>query len=146
MSTRGVQVVIFNEDANRVLLVKREDFRVWTLPGGRVEPGYSIRIDRLIGEYWRPQLPNGGSLVYGYIGHIVSGDSSKHDWESIAVEWFDVDDLPQRMIQFAREVLRDATANHDAPVKRTQRLPFWQSVIVKIGLALRNLRNRLLQR
>ncbi len=34
----GVQVVIWDTEA-RVLLQKREDFRIWSLPGGKIEPG-----------------------------------------------------------------------------------------------------------
>lgn len=162
MSTSGAQVVVFNEDASQVLLVKREDFRVWTIPGGRIETdetpedagyrevleetGYSIRIERLVGEYWRPQLSKGGSLVFGFVGRAVSGDASRHDWESLAVEWFDVDCLPQPTIPFARELLEDARANFNTPVKRTQLLPFWQNVFVQIGLVVRNLRNYVLRR
>lgn len=162
MPTRGAQVVIFNENARKVLLVKREDFRIWTVPGGRVEAGetaeeagcrevleetgYSIQIDRFVGEYRRPQMPNGGTVVYGYVGHIVSGDSSKHGWESLAVEWFDVDQLPERMVGFARELVEDALANAKEPVQRTQMLPLWQNVIVQIRLRMRNLRNWFRQR
>jgi len=162
MSTSGAQVVVFNEDTSRILLVKREDFRAWTIPGGRIETdetpedagyrevleetGYSIRIERLVGEYWRPQLSKGGSLVFGFVGRAVSGDASRHDWESLAVEWFDVDCLPQPMIPFARELLEDARANFNTPVKRTQLLPFWQNVFVQIGLVVRNLRNYVLRR
>lgn len=42
MPTRGVQVVIFNEERSQVLLIKREDFRVWTIPGGRAERGETL--------------------------------------------------------------------------------------------------------
>ncbi len=157
MPTSGAGVVVFNEDASQVLWVKREDFRVWTIPGGRIEAGespedagyrevleetgYAVRIERLVGEYWRPQLSKGGSLVFVFAGRVVSGDSSKHDWESLAVEWFDVDCPPQPMTPFARELVDDARANFDTPVKRTQLLPVWQSVLLKIGLMVRNMRN-----
>jgi ADP-ribose pyrophosphatase YjhB (NUDIX family) len=91
----GAQVVILNEDTSQVLLVKREDFRVWTIPGGRIEPGelpeeaaqrealeetgFSVRTNRFIGEYWRPQMPKGGALVFAFVAHVTGGDSSKHD-------------------------------------------------------------------
>ena len=71
----GAQTIIFNHDRSQVLLIKREDFRVWTTPGGHIEAGeppeqaarrealeetgYEIAIDQYLGEYWRPQLPRG---------------------------------------------------------------------------------------
>ena len=79
--------------------------------------------------------------MYGYVGRVVSGDSSQHGWESLAVEWFDVNELPQPMIQFAREVLEDARSNRTEPIKRTQLLPFWQNIVVQLRLKLRDLRN-----
>lgn len=162
MSTSGAQVVIFSADQRQVLLIKREDFRIWTVPGGRVEAGespeaagqrevleetgYTVAIDRLVGEYWRPQMADGGARVYAYVGHITGGDSTQHGWESLAVEWFDVDQLPARMVGFAREVLNDARANLPAPVQRVQRLSFWRNLVLQSGLRIRNLRNRWRQR
>ncbi len=36
----GVTVAVIDED--RILLTKREDFEVWCLPGGGVDPGESV--------------------------------------------------------------------------------------------------------
>jgi len=38
MPTHGAMVVILNNDRSKVLLHKREDFRIWALPGGGLEP------------------------------------------------------------------------------------------------------------
>lgn len=35
MPTEGATAIVFNADRTHVLLVKREDFRVWVLPGGK---------------------------------------------------------------------------------------------------------------
>ncbi len=158
MPTRGAQVVIFNTDHSQTLLIKREDFRVWTVPGGRIEPGetaaaaaqrealeetgFTVAIDHYLGEYWRPQLPNGGSVIHAYVGHVVGGDSSQHSWESVAVVWFPVDQLPKRTLSFAREIITDARFATDLPVKRTQLLPRWQAISIWIGVPIRNLLNR----
>ncbi|MCP5099531.1 MAG: NUDIX domain-containing protein, partial [Chloroflexi bacterium] len=40
MISLGAGVVIIDED--KVLLIQREDFEVWALPGGRVDEGESI--------------------------------------------------------------------------------------------------------
>lgn len=159
MATHGAQVVIFNADRSQTLLIKREDFRVWTVPGGRIEAGetaeaaaqrealeetgFTVAIDHCLGEYWRPQLPNGGALIQVYVGHVVGGDSSQHSWESVAVAWFPVDQLPKRTLSLAREIIDDARFATDLPVKRTQLLPRWQAIGILMGVPLRNLRNRL---
>lgn len=159
MPTRGSQVVIFSPDRSQTLLIKREDFRVWTVPGGGVEAGetaeaaaqrealeetgFTVAIDHYLGEYWRPQLPNGGALIHAFVGHVVGGDSSQHSWESVAVTWFPVDQLPKRTLSFAREIIDDARFVTDLPVKRTQLLPKWQAIGIWIGVPIRNLLNRL---
>ena len=157
MPTTGTQVVIFNADRTQTLLIKREDFRVWTVPGGRVEPGESVEeavireafeetghpvaIDCFLGEYWRPQLRNGGSLVYGYIGHVTTGEHGTPDWEAAAVAWVAVDSLPRRTLAFVREMIHDARFVTDLPVKRTLLLPRWQQMMIAIGVPVRNWRN-----
>lgn len=158
MPKRGAQVVIFTPDRSQTLLIKREDFRVWTVPGGGIEAGEtaaaaaqrealeetgcSVAIDYYLGEYWRPQLPNGGSLIDAFVGHVVGGDSSQHNWEAVAVEWFPVEQLPKRTLSFARELIDDARFATDLPVKRTQLLPQWQAITLMIGIPIRNLLNR----
>ena len=37
----GVSAVVFNEDKTKVLVQKREDLKIWTIPGGGVEPNES---------------------------------------------------------------------------------------------------------
>jgi ADP-ribose pyrophosphatase YjhB (NUDIX family) len=39
MPAESTSAIVFSEDRTRILLVKREDFRVWALPGGGIEPG-----------------------------------------------------------------------------------------------------------
>ena len=66
MLNLGVNVVLFNE-AGQVLLTKREDFEVWCLPSGGVEPGESLAeaarrekvSEQAIGN-WKRQFLEGG--------------------------------------------------------------------------------------
>ena len=162
MPTRGAQVVILSADQRQTLLIKREDLRVWTVPGGRIETGetaeqaavreareetgFNIALDHYLGEYWRPQLPNGGSRIQAYIGHVVDGDRSGHSWEAVAVDWFNVEQLPKRTLSFAREMIHDARFATARPVKRTQLLPKWQPILLALGFRIRNLRNQFLRR
>ncbi len=162
MPTTGAQLVIFNRDRSQTLLIKREDFRVWTVPGGRIEPGetaeaaacreaweetgHPVVIDYFLGEYWRPQIHKGGSLVYGYVGHVTAGVQGTPSWEALAVAWFEVDHLPPRTLSFARELIHDARFATVLPVKRTQFVPWWQQLIFVTGVAVRTWRNRWLGR
>ena len=41
MASRGVNVIVFNDDDTEVLLQKRRDFRIRALPGGHLESGES---------------------------------------------------------------------------------------------------------
>ncbi|MBU3217825.1 NUDIX hydrolase [Clostridium estertheticum] len=39
MSTQGAFSIILNKNKDKILLVKRKDFPIWDLPGGRIEAG-----------------------------------------------------------------------------------------------------------
>ncbi len=154
--------MVFNEDRSLVLLQKREDFRVWALPGGSIEPGerpeeagiretreetgYQVVIDRFVGKYWRPQLPGGGGEIFALTAHPVGGNPGNRGWESVAVDWFPPQSLPSRTIRFTREIIADALMDRSRPVKRTQTVPVWQIVLIRVGFALRDARNRILGR
>lgn len=92
MSTKSSACVVFN-DKNEVLLVLREDARLWVIPGGGVEDGesweqggirevkeesgYVVAIQRYVGEYWRPQASRGmGDTLRLFVGRVVGGDAS----------------------------------------------------------------------
>jgi ADP-ribose pyrophosphatase YjhB (NUDIX family) len=144
------------------LLHQREDFRIWSLPGGHIEPGetweraairevyeetgYQIEVRRLVGEYWRPQMPNGGDMKYVCAGRVIGGKAIERGPETLQVTWFDVEKLPFSLPRFMREYIRDTKSNEPIPLKKTQNMPMWQAVAIKYSLQLRDLRNRLLNR
>src|SRR6185369_2232058 len=97
-TTSSACVVINNRE--EILLVLREDFRIWTLPGGGVElnetweqaairetveeTGYQVTIQQYVGEYWRPQLSRGeGDLRRVFIAKLTDEVPIQHDEESI---------------------------------------------------------------
>lgn len=43
MGTQGAFTIVLNEDKNKVLLLRRKDFPIWDLPGGRVDKEESPR-------------------------------------------------------------------------------------------------------
>jgi ADP-ribose pyrophosphatase YjhB (NUDIX family) len=83
MATQSSSVVVFNAK-QEILLVLREDARVWALPAGGLEPGetfeqaairevreetgYDVELERLVGKYWRPQYPKGGDKMQVFVG------------------------------------------------------------------------------
>jgi 8-oxo-dGTP diphosphatase len=161
MSTKSVGVIVLSDDQKRVLLQKREDFRVWSIPAGRMEDGetreeagiretreetgYLVQPGQFVGEYWRPQMPRGGDLLYVYVGHVTGGNPEDRGWESVAVDWFDTDQLPRNTVRFAREYLADLKGGN-LPVKKTQVLPWWYISLLRVGFFFRNIRNHVLGR
>lgn len=148
--------IVLNENAQQVLLILREDFRIWGVPGGGLEPGetreqaairetleetgYQIALDRYVGSYRRPQL---NDLRYIFRGHVVGGQPIQSGPETREVRWFPVDKLPRRLTPSVSELVADALSDRIDPVQRIQRLPSWQIVYFRIRIWLRDLRNRL---
>jgi 8-oxo-dGTP pyrophosphatase MutT (NUDIX family) len=158
VATESGKVVVFS-DRDEVLLVLRRDGRFWTLPGGGREPGesceqaavrevreetgYEIELERVVGDYWRPQMPHGGDEMRVYVGHVTGGDPSAHDWESLDVRWFPLDALPRWLFRFSAEHIQDAVADSRAPFQREQRFSGAEAALLACFLAYRRVRNRL---
>ena len=120
MSTQGSFTIIHNENKNRVLLVKRKDFPIWDLPGGRVEEGenlttcairesieetgYIVDVYKKIGEYYRPQF---NDIQHIYLGKVVGGQEIKDGDETDKIKWFKVNELPLFMVPHRREQIKD---------------------------------------
>jgi 8-oxo-dGTP diphosphatase len=158
----SASAIVFNENSTRVLMLKREDFRIWVLPGGgieagetreqaairetREETGYEIAIDRLVGRYWHPQTPRGGDLRYLFEGHIVGGAAISSGPETLGVEFFPIDALPSRTMPWVKEFIADALTNSPTIIERTLYLPLWMAVAIRVGLVWRDFRNRRFRR
>lgn len=159
MPTKGSSCVVVNQKAE-ILLVLREDLRIWALPGGGVEPnetweqaavretleetGYQIAIKHYVGEYWRPQMSEGqGDLKRVFLAEVIGGNPSAHDKESIDVRWFPVGALPKTLFRFAREHIQDALSRSPTPVSKEQHLPRWMAMALRLALWLRTLRHKI---
>ena len=119
----GAQTVIM--DRGRVLLTKREDFEVWCVPGGHVEPGEAladaarreareetgldVTITRMVGIYTR--LMSGTSIhVVTFAAQAVGGALKPQVEEVIDIGYFTPDALPDDMFWWHRRPVADAVA------------------------------------
>jgi 8-oxo-dGTP diphosphatase len=160
MSSKCSSCVVLNQK-EEVLLVLRQDFRIWALPGGGLEPdetweqaavretleetGFEVEILQYIGEYWRPQMSQGrGDLRRVFLAQVAGGNPSQHDNESIEVRWFPVTALPKRMFRFSREHITDALTRSDTPLYKEQRLPLWMDIFIRTAFVLRSFLDKIL--
>jgi 8-oxo-dGTP pyrophosphatase MutT (NUDIX family) len=147
-------VVIFREKMSQVLLMLRADFRIWSLPGGGLEPGesreqaairetleetgYQVTLDRYVGNYRRPQF---NDLRHIFTAHVTGGQPLKSGPETREVRWFPVGELPARMTPSVHKIVADAlTETHD-PIQQVQHFPIWQVLYLKFRVRLRDFNN-----
>lgn len=122
MPNVGVEVAIV--EAGRVLLIQREDFEVWALPGGEIEPGESlaaaavreareetgleVRLTRLVGVYSRPLWRDGGVHVVVFAGQAIGGTLRPQPGEALDARFFEEDEMAGRLVSWSRPAVRDA--------------------------------------
>ena len=122
MLNLGIGVAILSD--GKVLLTKREDFEVWCLPGGapedgetfaqtarreaKEETGLEVGLERLVGLYSRPEGSNGSSHDIIFTGRSIGGELRPDPQEVIAVGWFGLSDLPDPILPWQRQEIRDA--------------------------------------
>jgi ADP-ribose pyrophosphatase YjhB (NUDIX family) len=119
------QVVVLKRDILGqvfVLLVKRTDTGVWTLPGGRrehgettttaairevkEETGYEVRLVRSLGTYNLPHLPVLGK-VFVFVGEVIGGQAETNE-EVAEIAWFVSDRLPHLLLPYHYSKINDA--------------------------------------
>lgn len=124
MAYLSVSAVV--ERHGRVLLVKREDYEVWDLPGGGIDAGESaaqavvreteeetgLRVEptRLVGVYSCPHWHNAGDHVLVFAARMIGGALRPDPAEAVDAGFFGPDDLPQPQIWFNRRRIADAVA------------------------------------
>ncbi|GAB1421155.1 hypothetical protein MASR2M15_12990 [Anaerolineales bacterium] len=110
MYSLGAMIAIF-DDQNRLLLTKREDFEVWCLPGGSLEPdeaidecaireareesGLEIALEGIVGIY--PTFINADHFSFHAVcfrAHVVGGTLLRQTDETLDARFFPADALP----------------------------------------------------
>jgi len=122
-------------ESGRVVLIQREDFRVWGLPGGDVDPGESlaqaavresleetgltIALTRLVGMY--SLVGNVHSTISAvFAARLVAGAFAPDPHEISDVGWFSPDVMPSELMWWHRQRIRDAFAGVTGVVWRQE--------------------------
>jgi ADP-ribose pyrophosphatase YjhB (NUDIX family) len=137
MAKLGVTVAIIRD--NQVVLTKREDFEVWCLPGGEMDPGESpaqtavreareetgleVQLTRLVGLYAIPGWTVGDTCSALFAAEITGGEMRTDAAETIDIGLFSEDALPQDLIWWHRQRIRDALNGVGGSAVWTQDVP-----------------------
>lgn len=132
----GIAVIVFNEK-NQVLLQKRIDVGLWGIPSGHIEIGETvseaairemkeetnldIRIKKLIGVYSDPlsqvfAYPNGKVVHFittCFLAEITGGELICNSNESLDIKFFDLQNLPENLLNMHPKWLEDALAEKE---------------------------------
>ena len=121
----------------KIVLIKREDFEVWALPGGGIEPGESIvqaaireakeetgldvKLTRLVGLYY-----TGKEAAILFAARPIGGELCPQEGEVIDIGFFGLHELPSPLIWWHRQRIMDALSGVGGSVVWTQKcsLPF----------------------
>ena len=115
----GTAAVVLSD--HQVLLVKREDFEVWALPGGAIDPGESVsdaairetreetgldvQLTHLVGIYSRPRWSR---HIIVFAALPIGGVARPQADEVVEVRFFDTHTLPTDLMWWYRQPILDA--------------------------------------
>lgn len=135
--------VILSSDRRQVLLLRREIFYLWDLPGGGIEAnedaaaaavreafeetGYEIKISRFVGRYIHQSVyGRGDQQTYAFEALIIGRNPQWRGLETIGPRWFNVAKLPAGLQPLQRQMIRDALSSATEPFSRQIRFPNWK--------------------
>lgn len=121
MSGLAVNVAVIHE--GKILLTQRDDLETWILPSGGVEDGESIaraairetkeetgldvELERLVGVYSRLSNMSPVHAVL-FTAKPIGGEIKCQEGETIAVEWFNFNELPSPLSAGHKRRIEDA--------------------------------------
>jgi 8-oxo-dGTP pyrophosphatase MutT (NUDIX family) len=119
----GLAAIVAIINRGKVLLTQREDFEVWCLPGGHVDPGESVAqaaireakeetgldvtLQRLVGIYSRLETAGRDMHLVLFTAAPAGGILQPQVEEVLALNYFDADNLPADMFWWHRQPIAD---------------------------------------
>lgn len=138
MAGIGVAIAIIHE--KQVLLIQREDFAVWGLPGGEVddgeslaqaavreaneETGFKIALTRLVGIYSLPGWTKLNAHIALFAADITGGQLNQQSDETLDARFFALEELPDALIWWHKQRIVDAMNGIGGSVAWTQNVPY----------------------
>ncbi len=143
ITRRGAMAVVLSADHRQVLLLRREFFILWDLPGGGIEKGedgaaaavretheetgYEIEIERPVGRYLHQSVyGRGDQLTEAFRACVSGGKPKRFGIETTGLRWFPPDRLPRTLEPLHRQIIADALAETAQPVERRLDFPRWK--------------------
>lgn len=135
--------VVLTPDSKQVLLLRREVFFLWDLPGGgiekneepacaavrecREETGYAIETERHVGWYLHQSVyGRGDQLTHVFRARIAGGKPKRIGLEITGLRWCNVDELPHGLQPLQRQMIADALADAAEQFERRIEFPRWK--------------------
>jgi 8-oxo-dGTP pyrophosphatase MutT (NUDIX family) len=135
---KAVLVIVFSQDRKSILLIKRDDVRLYAFAGGAIDPqdnsaeeaakrefeeetGYKISIERQVALY-SPFGPF-SRTTYLFEGKILSG-SPKTSLETREVKFFALDNLPKNLVPLYHDLIQDAL-DPNCPKEKPMPRMYW---------------------
>lgn len=129
MFTVGVFAAIF-DDKNRILFCHRQDYDLWNLPGGKLEPdespwdgvirevkeetGLDVSVKRIAGIYHKPEK---SEIVFQFVCQVNGGKIILSD-EADKIKYFAPDEIPHNTSPKQVMRIHDILENPDTVVMK----------------------------
>ena len=150
--------VVLSDDRQQVLLLRREVFILWDLPGGgiekgeapadaavreaREESGYHIVIERPVGRYLHQSIyGRGDQLTHAFRAHVIGGKAKHFGLETTGLRWFPVNALPRGVEPLQRQMIADALTDLPEPVERQIDFARWKLYLARVIFFMMRMRN-----
>lgn len=135
MSITSVNVAVIQD--GKILLTKRDDFEVWCLPSGAVEPGESVaqaairetreetgievKLTKLVGVYSKL---GPWDEIHSILFHAkpIGGELRTQIGETTEVRYFNPNEIPNELLYGQRQRILDALSDMKNSVARLQKL------------------------
>jgi 8-oxo-dGTP pyrophosphatase MutT (NUDIX family) len=139
----GTLAVVFNEDRDHVLVIKRRDVPIWVLPGGGINPGGETPEESIIREVFEETGIRVEILrtvgIYTPVNRLtvqthlfecrpIEGTFALGS-ETADVKFAAIDDLPSPFFYIHKDLIDDALSKEEKPLYR----PFSNVTYMALG-------------